>query len=103
MIKYFTYASMLSVAIIYTLMLNILLKRNHVFDNATEEIIDVPDKVLVYIEENDELSYKNFDEDILKHVKNVEKNEEKTIPRHGIYKFTISEKDGKKTIIGIPS
>ena len=107
MIKYLGLGAIISVAIVYTLLTNILLRRNILvtesIDKDDEDTNDVPDKVLVYKEQSGEITFKNFDDDLLKYIIDVKNEEEKLIPRHGIYKFTVSQIEEKKHIMGIPN
>lgn len=102
MIHYTSFISIISVAVIYTFLLNKLLIRNIALHEEHVRNIEIPDNVLIYEEENEKVVFTNIEEDLIKHIKNLESDEEKTIPRHGVYKFTIKKEGYNKKIIGIP-
>ena len=102
--NYITCTTFIVVSIIYTYFLNNLLKRNNILKkNVTEnELKNVPDKVLLYIKNKEGKVTINFDKDVEKHVEDVEDEQEKTIPRHGVYTFSVTNTDDKKIIVGVP-
>lgn len=89
-------------AVIYTFLLNKLLIRNIALHEENIRNIEIPDNVLIYEEKNEKVVFTNIEEDLIKHIKNLESDEEKAIPRHGVYKFTIKKEGDNKRIIGIP-
>ena len=103
--NYLTCTTFIVVSIVYTIFLNILLKRNNILlkkDVTENDLNNVPDKVLLYVKnENGEVTI-NFDKDVEKHVENVEDEQEKTIPRHGVYTFSVTKTNDKKIIVGVP-
>ncbi len=102
--NYITCTTFIVVSIIYTYFLNNLLKRNNILKkNVTEnELKNVPDKVLLYIKNKEGKVTINFDKDVEKHVEDVEDEQEKTIPRHGVYTFSVTNTDDKKIVVGVP-
>ena len=103
--NYITCTTFIVVSIIYTFFLNNLLKRNNILKkNVTEnELKNVPDKVLLYIKNKEEGKVTiNFDKDVEKYVEDVEDEQEKTIPRHGVYTFSVTDTEDKKIIVGVP-
>ena len=103
MIRYFTICSLIGIVIFYQMLISTLVNRYEIFENGIDDINSLPDKVLVYTEENDKVVFSNFDNDVLKLIKKAKDGEEITIPRHGIYTIHVTEKDDKLTIMGIPS
>ena len=104
MIKYFTICSMIGVVIIYITLVKTLITRHETFENRMDGDIDnLPDKTLVYKEYKDGIVHKNFDDDLVKIVKDAKDGDEITIPRHGLYIIHVEEEEDKKTITGIPS
>tara|TARA_E500000178_G_C16725859_1_gene619296 strand:- start:176 stop:487 length:312 start_codon:yes stop_codon:yes gene_type:complete len=102
MIYYTSYISILLVAVVYTFLLNKLIIRNTALNYENIKSIDIPEHVLVYEEENKKITFTNIEEDLIKHVEILESDEEKTIPRHGIYKFIVKKDGERKNIVGIP-
>lgn len=105
MIQHCSYISIIVVLVIYTFYTNTLLTRNRIFlkSEKMDETHKVPERVLVYIENNDILEFTNVKKELLKEVKSITEDGEHILPSSGVYKFTVSTKDGKKTIIGIPA
>lgn len=104
MIKYFTICSMIGIVIIYVTLLKQLIKRHETFENRMDGEFDtLPDKTLVYKEYKDGIVHKNFDNDLVKILKEAKDGDEITIPRHGIYIIHVEKEEDKTTITGIPS
>jgi len=103
--NYLTCTTFILVSIVYTLFLNNLLKRNNILlkkDVTENDLSNVPDKVLLYIKNKQGNVTINFDKDVEKHIQDVEDEQEKTIPRHGVYTFSVTNTDDKKIIVGVP-
>lgn len=103
--NYLTCTTFIVVSIVYTIFLNILLKRNNILlkkDVTENDLENVPDKVLLYVKDENGKITKNFDKDVEKHVENIEDEQEKTIPSHGVYTFSVTETGDKKIIVGVP-
>tara|TARA_Y100000991_G_C21876948_1_gene307727 strand:+ start:180 stop:500 length:321 start_codon:yes stop_codon:yes gene_type:complete len=102
---YLTCTTFIVVSIVYTLFLNILLKRNNILlkrDVTENDIQDIPDKVLLYIKNKEEEVFTNIEKDVQKYMEDIEEECEKTIPRHGVYTFSVTSTMDKKIIIGVP-
>lgn len=103
--NYLTCTTFILVSIVYTLFLNNLLKRNNILlkkDVTENDLSNVPDKVLLYIKNKQGKVTINFEKDVEKHIQDVEDEQEKTIPRHGVYTFSVTNTDDKKIIVGVP-
>ena len=102
---YLTCTTFIVVSIVYTLFLNILLKRNNILlkKDVTENYIqNIPDKVLIYIKNKEDEVFTNIEKDVQKYMDNIEEECEKTIPRHGVYTFSVTSTMDKKIILGVP-
>jgi cell division protein FtsN len=103
--NYVTCTTLIIVSIIYTYFLNNLLKRNIILlkkDVTENDLSNVPDKVLLYIKNKEGNVTTNFDKDVEKYFEDIEDEQEKTIPRHGVYTFSVTNTDNKKIIVGVP-
>ena len=79
---YLTCTTFIVVSIVYTLFLNILLKRNNILlkrDVTENDIQDIPDKVLLYIKNKEEEVFTNIEKDVQKYMEDIEEECEKTI------------------------
>lgn len=102
---YLTCTTFIVVSIVYTLFLNILLKRNNILlkkDVTENDIQNIPDKVLIYIKNKEDEVFTNIEKDVQKYMDNIEEECEKTIPRHGVYTFSVTSTMDKKIILGVP-
>lgn len=101
--KYIFYIPFVLTAILYTFFTQKLLFLNQVFLKETHDINNIPEKVIVYTTEKNEKTFTNVDDDIEEIIKDLDKKQKISIPRHGVYMFTVNIEGDKKTILGIPN